>query len=141
MTGRPQDAKDDALPFSNVTRTRDGDLTVLTVRGEATPAMLIGAYRELLAEPTARVLWDMRNGWLARLAHDQLRWSMSQLVRSGDGKRPHGRSAFVCRTESDRNVMRLLIAYAEANGYRIELGAFSDIEKARHWLAGGSPGQ
>jgi hypothetical protein len=38
MTGIAQHAKDDALPFSNITRTRQGDLTVLTVRGEATPA-------------------------------------------------------------------------------------------------------
>src|SRR5512139_189559 len=93
MTGKPEDARDDALPFSSVSRLRDGELTVLTVRGEATPAMLIGAYREFLAEPTTRVLWDMRNGWLARLAHDQLRWSIGQLIRSDGGRRPQGRSA------------------------------------------------
>src|SRR5512139_1113253 len=141
MTGKPEDARDDALPFSSVSRLRDGELTVLTVRGEATPAMLIGAYREFLAEPTTRVLWDMRNGWLARLAHDQLRWSIGQLIRSDGGRRPQGRSAIVCSSEDDRNVMRLLIAYAEANDYRIEVAAFSGIDKARHWLDEASAGK
>jgi hypothetical protein len=49
-------------------------------------------------------------------------------------KRPSGRSAFVCPSDADFNTLRIFIAYAEANNYRIELAVFRDIDEARHWL-------
>lgn len=108
-------------------------MTVLRVREEAVPTGLVTTFREFLADPTPRVLWDLREYKLSRLANEQLRWLVSQLLRSDTEKRPTGRSAFVC-SEADRNVMRILIAYAEANDYGVELAAFLDFEEARRWL-------
>ena len=76
----------------------------------------------------------MRECSVSRLAHGQLRWLVGQLMRSDSKKRPAGRSAFVCPGDADYNVLRVLIAYAEANGHAIELAVFRDIDEARVWL-------
>jgi hypothetical protein len=116
-------------------------VTVFRVRGEAGPTGFVKSFRDFLSDPTPRVLWDMRECGLSRLAHDQIRWLVSQLVRLDLRTRPSGRSAFVCPSEDDHNVMRLLIAFAEANGYRIELAAFRRVEEAQRWLAHDLPRQ
>lgn len=134
MTDESEGTKGEALPFTRITRTRDGELTIFQVRGEATPPRLVDALREFLADPTRGVLWDLRDCRLSPLYHDQLRWLVSQLMRSDHSKRRTGRSAFVCRGDDDRNVMRLLIAYAEANEYRIELAVFGSVKQAQRWL-------
>jgi hypothetical protein len=123
------------LYFDGFARWRFSDTTVFGVRGEATRAGFARVFQEFLSEPTPNVLWDMREYPLSRLAHHQLRSLVSQLMRSDLSRRPAGRSAFVCNSEADHVVMRILIAYAEANDYRIELAAFREIDEARRWLS------
>jgi hypothetical protein len=126
------------LHLDGFTRWRFPDTTVFGVRGEATPAGFALVFREFLSDPTPHVLWDMREYSLSRLDHAQLRFLVSQLMRSDLQRRPAGRSAFVCTSDADFNAMRILIAYAEANDYRIELAAFRNIDEARQWLSAGS---
>jgi hypothetical protein len=125
--------------FAGFTHWRFPELTVFHAHGEATVAAFVSAFQKFLSDPTPQVLWDLRECPLSNLAHDKLRWGVSQVVRSDVRKRPRGRSAFACRRESDYNVMRILIAYAEAHGYAIDLAAFRDVDEARRWLGGGSP--
>jgi hypothetical protein len=142
LTTRPEAPDSEADPhLASITRRRHQDVTVFRVRGEAAPTGFVTAFRDFLSDPTPRVLWDMREYGLSRLAHDQIRWLVGQLVRLDLGTRPSGRSAFVCPSEDDHNVMRLLIAFAEANGYRIELAAFRRVEEAQRWLAHDLPCQ
>jgi hypothetical protein len=115
-------------------RWRFRDTTVFGVRGEATLAGFAMASREFEADPTPHALWDMRECSVSRLAHGQLRWLVGELMRSDLRRRPTGRSAFVCPGDADYNVLRVLIAYAEAKGHAIELAVFRDIDDARRWL-------
>jgi len=80
----------------------------------------------------------MRGCQMARLDHDQLRRLVGGLMRSDHSKRPRGKSAFVCRTDNDRAVASLLVAYAEASDYRAEMAVFGSVAQARHWLAADS---
>jgi hypothetical protein len=135
LTTRPEASNPEAdSHLDGFTRWRFRDVTVFGVRGEATLTGFATVFREFLADPTPLVLWDMRECSLSRLAHGRLRWLVSQLMRSDLQKRPSGRSAFVCPADADFNVLRILIAYAEANGYAIELAVFRDIDEARRWL-------
>ena len=135
MTERPEASRPEADPqLDGFSRWRFRDTTVFGVGGEATLTGFATIFREFLSDPTPHVLWDMRECSLSRLAHGRLRWLVSQLMRSDIQKRPSGRSAFVCPGDADYNVLRILIAYAEASGYGIELAAFRDIDKARRWL-------
>jgi hypothetical protein len=120
--------------LESFTRWRFRDTTVFGVRGEATLAGFASVAREFLADPTPHALWDMRECSVSRLAHGQLRWLVGQLMRSDLQKRPTGRSAFVCPGDADFNVLRVLIACAQANGHGIELAVFRDIDRARGWL-------
>jgi hypothetical protein len=115
-------------------RWRFRDTTVFGVRGEATLAGFAAISREFQADPTPHALWDMRECSVSRLAHGQLRWLVDQLMGSDSKRRPTGRSAFVCPGDADYNVLRVLIAYAEANGHAIELAVFRDVDQARVWL-------
>jgi hypothetical protein len=110
-------------------------VTVFRVRGEASPAALIDAFREFLADPTRLALWDMRGCALARLDHDQLRPFVRALKRCDHSKRPRAKTAFVCRSEDDATVVRVLIAYAEAEEYATEMAVFGNVTRAQHWLA------
>jgi hypothetical protein len=123
------------LTQPSITRSRDAGITLFALGREATPAAFVAAFRELLSDPTPHVLWDLRECSLSRLSHDQLRWLVSQLMRSDFRKRPGGRTALVCSGDDDENVMRLLVAYAEANDYPIDLAVFRDTGPARLWLA------
>jgi hypothetical protein len=125
--------------FAGFTHWRFPDLSVFHAHGEATVAAFLSTFRSFLSDPTPNVLWDLRECPLSNLAHDKLHWGVSQAMRSDTRKRPRGRSAFVCRGESDYNVMRILIAYAEAHRYGIDLAAFRDIDEARRWLDGEYP--
>jgi hypothetical protein len=120
--------------LDSVVRWRFRDTTVFGVRGEATLAGFARVSREFLADPTPQALWDMREYSVSSLARGQLRWLVGQLMRSDPRKRPRGRSAFVCPGDADYNVLRVLIAYAEAHGYGVELAVFRDIDEARGWL-------
>jgi hypothetical protein len=92
-------------------------------------------FREFLADPTPRVLWNMQQCSLSPFGREELRSVVSRLMRLDHRKRPGGRSAFVCARDHDQNVMRVLIAYAEANDYAIELAVFRELEEAQEWLA------
>lgn len=127
--------KKKALPFTSVTRTREGGLTVFKVRGEANPSAFIDAFRDFLTDPTRLALWDMRGCQLARLDPDRLRQLVGDMKRFDHSKRPRAKTAFVCRTEEDANVMRLLVAYAEADEYATEMAVFGNVTPAQHWLA------
>jgi hypothetical protein len=48
-----------------------------------------------------------------------------------------GRSAFVCNSDAACNAMRILMAYAEANDYRVELAVVRDIDEPQDWLSSG----
>jgi hypothetical protein len=126
--------KGEAIPFTSVTRTRDGGLTLFRVRGEATPSVFIDAFRDFLADPTRLALWDMRGCRVARLDHDQLRRLVGGLMRCDHSRRPRGRTAFVCRSEADRNAMRLLVAFAEATKYPTDMAVFGNVTQAQRWL-------
>ncbi len=140
MSNGPQDPDPEAdQEYAGFTHWRFPDLTVFHAHGEATVGAFVSAFQKFLSDPTSNVLWDLRECALSNLAHDKLRWAVSQAMRSDLGKRSTGRSAFVCRRESDYNVMRILIAYAEAHGYAIELAAFRNIDEARRWLDGEPP--
>lgn len=134
VTGSEQ-RKEKALPFTSVTRTREGGLTVFKVRGEANPSAFIDAFRDFLTDPTRLALWDMRGCQLARLDPDQLRQLVGGMKRCDHSKRPGAKTAFVCRTEDDANVMRLQVAYAEAIDYWTEMAVFGNVTQAQHWLA------
>lgn len=120
--------------FDGFTRWRFRDVTVFGVNADATLAGFARTFRGFLADPTPRVLWDVRECSLSRLAHGHLRWLVGELTRADLQKRPSGRSAFVCPGDDDYNTLRILVAYAEANDYRIELAVFRDIDEARRWL-------
>jgi hypothetical protein len=77
----------------------------------------------------------MRGCQLARLDPDQLRQLVGGMKRCDHSKRPGAKTAFVCRTEDDANVMRLQVAYAEASGYWTEMAVFGSVAQAQHWLA------
>jgi hypothetical protein len=126
------------LHLDGFTRWRFRDLTVFGVGSEATVAGFVTVFREFLSDPTPHVFWDMRECSLSNLAHDKLRWLVRQLMRSDLDKRPSGRSAF-CPGDADYNILRILIAYVEANGYGIELAVFRDIDEARRWLFNDPP--
>lgn len=115
-------------------RWRFRDTTVFGVRGEATLAGFAKVSREFLSDPTPHALWDMRECSVSRLAHGQLGWLVGELMRSDVLKRPTGKSAFVCPGDADYNVLRVLIACAEAGGHSIEMAVFRDIDRARGWL-------
>lgn len=135
MTNRPKaSSPEEDSHLEGFTRWRFRDITVFGVRDEATPTGFARILQEFLADPTPRVLWDLREYSLARLPHDKLRWLIGQLMRSDLQKRPTGRSAFLCSGDADYNATRILIAYAEANDYAIELAVFRDIDEARLWL-------
>jgi hypothetical protein len=120
--------------LAGLTRWRFRDITVFGVNGEATLTGFVSTFREFLLDPTPRVLWDMRECSLSSIAHGKFRWLISQLMRSDLQKRPCGRSAFLCPEDADYDMARMLIAYAEANDYGIELAVFRDIDEARRWL-------
>jgi hypothetical protein len=132
--GRPGD-EGEGLPLTRITSTREGDLTVFQVRGDAVPSVLLDAFREFLEDPTRLVLWDMRGCAVARLDHDKLRSLVSQVKKSDHSRRPRGKSAFVCRSDEDRNVARLFVAYAQVIGFEEESAVFGNVTQARHWLA------
>jgi hypothetical protein len=108
---------------------------VFQVRGDAVPSVLLDAFREFLEDPTRLALWDMRACALARLDHDELRSLVSRVKGSDHSKRPHGKSAFVCRNDDDRNVAMLFIAYGDAVGFEEESAVFGNVAQARRWLA------
>ncbi|HUL79827.1 MAG TPA: hypothetical protein VL691_21360 [Vicinamibacteria bacterium] len=139
MTEGFEDARLGGLPITSINWQREGETVVFRVRGEATPAVFMDGLRALLADPTPCVLWDLRGCRLSGLGRDQLRRLVSRLMRSDLSKRRAGRSAFVCGTDEDRNVMRLLVAYAEASDYGIELAVFGDLERAERWLEDSHP--
>lgn len=120
--------------FDGFTRWRFRDVTVFGVNADATLAGFARTFRDFLSDPTPRVLWDVRECSLSRLVHGHLRWLVGELMRADLQKRPRGKSAFVCPRDDDYNTLRILVAYAEANDYRIELAVFRDIDEARCWL-------
>jgi hypothetical protein len=130
MTNRDEGSSPD---LHGIPRERSREATVFRLHGDATPIGLVTIFREFLADPTPLVLWDMREGSLKPLTIDELRWLVSRLTRANHRKRPTGKSAFVCSDE-DYNVVRLLVAYAEANDYAIELAVFTNLEVAERWL-------
>ena len=75
----------------------------------------------------------MRECSLNLVRIDELHWLVCRLTRADHRKRPYGKSAFVCSDE-DHNVVRLLVAYAEASDYGIKLAAFTSIDVAQRWL-------
>jgi hypothetical protein len=113
---------------------------VLRVRGEGTPDVLVAAFREFLAEPTTQVLWDLRECRLGLLTLEQMRDLVSRMMGVDRRHRTSGRSAFLCAREEDVTIMRILVAYAEASGYGIDLAVFDDLAAARRWLGGRPPG-
>jgi len=127
-----------AAPITRVTRTREGSLTAFRVRGEGTPDVLIAVFREFLADPTPKVLWDLRECRLGLLTLEQMRDLVSRMMGVDRRGRTKGRSAFLCTREEDVMMMRILTAYAEANDYGIELAVFDDPAAARRWLSGRS---
>jgi hypothetical protein len=135
LATRSERGKGEAVPFTSITRIREGRVTVFRVRGEATPSAFIDAFRDFLADPTRLALWDMRGCQLARLDPDRLRQLVGDMKRFDQSKRPRAKTAFVCRTEDDANVMRLQVAYAEAIDYWTEMAVFGSVAQAQHWLA------
>jgi hypothetical protein len=120
--------------LGSITRTQERGVTTFTVRGEATAAGFMTAFRGFLCSPTPGVLWDLRGCSLSRFPLDELRSLVSRLMRSGVRKRAEGRSAFVCSGSDDQNIARILIAYAEASEYPVRLALFPGVEGARRWL-------
>lgn len=119
--------------LDGITRWSSRDVTVFGVHSEATPAAMVTGFREFLSDPTPLVLWDMRECSLNLVRIDELHWLVCRLTRADHRKRPSGKSAFVCSDE-DHNVVRLLVAYAEASDYGIKLAAFTSIDVAQRWL-------
>ena len=124
-----------STPFVGLFRKRAGNVTFFEVRGEATPGGVLALFRQFLADRTPLALWDMRQFTLSHLADDELRWLVRQLMELQSERRVYGRSAFVCPRDADNDVLRTLIAYAQAEGYGIHLAAFREIDDARCWLA------
>ena len=139
MTEGFEDAKMGGLPITSINWQREGETVVFRVRGEATPAVFMDGLHAFLADPTPCVLWDLRGCRLSGLGRDQLRWLGSRLMRPDHSKSRVGRSAFVCGTDEDRNVMRLLVAYAEASDHGIEIAVFGDVVRAERWLEDSHP--
>jgi len=134
LTTRPEASNREADPLlDGFTRWRFRDVTVFGVHGDATPIGLMTVFREFLSDPTPLVLWDMRECSLKLLTVDELHWLVCRLTRADHRERPSGKSAFVCSGE-DRNVVRLLVAFAEANDYGIDLAVFTHLDAAQRWL-------
>jgi hypothetical protein len=128
-------AQDRSRPFFGSLCRESRTLTVVRVSGIPTPGRLAIVFRRLYAKATPLVLWDMSDCSLSTLADDALHSAVAQLLQFDRGRRRGGRSAFVCSADADHAVLRMLIAYAEANDCGYHLAVFRDSDDARCWLA------
>lgn len=118
-------------------QAKEAELTTFVARGELTKEELLDAYASLLnGEPSPLVLWDLTDATLARVRAGDMPLVAKAVAELARGRRPMGRSAFVCGRLVDFGLARMLTTYLSLSGYPTQLEAFMDGTRARAWLRG-----
>jgi hypothetical protein len=110
------------------------DLTIVTVVGEIDAEQVVSQIISFLTgEPTQLVLWDIREGSLARLSSKDLQMIVERGAQFAD-RRKGGRTAIVCSKELDYGFSRMFQTFASLQHIPFEINVFRNLEKAREWL-------
>lgn len=117
-----------------VSTDRPQDLTIVTVKGSVTFAEVRAHIVNFLGgEPTALVLWDIREGSLQEFSAESMRMLVSAGARDAV-RRAGGRTAIVCPRDLDYGMSRMFQTIAELQSIPFEISVFRDIESAHAWL-------
>ena len=110
------------------------DLTVVAVEGAVTADQVRDQIIGFLTDsPTRFVIWDIRNGTLARLTTSDIR----TLVEKGAPhahRRSGGRTAIVSPNDLDYGLSRMFETVAELQHVPFEIHVFRNMDEAESWL-------
>src|SRR3954463_2339274 len=110
------------------------NLTVVTVVGEVDAEQVLSQIISFLTgEPTQLVLWDIREGSLARLSSGDLRMIIKRGAQFAD-RRKGGQTAIVCSTDIDYGLGRMFETLASLQHIPFEISVFRDLSEANQWL-------
>lgn len=112
----------------------ENDLTVVTVVGEVDEKQLLNQITSFLTgKPTQLVLWDLREGSLAKITGKDLRMIAQQGAKFADSRRG-GRTAIVCSRDLEYGFSRMFQTLAELYHVPFDINVFRNAEEAREWL-------
>ena len=113
---------------------REHDLTTVTVTGSVDVEQVNRQILGLLGgQPTQRVLWDIRDGTLAKLTPEDMRRIISEGAALAE-KRRGGRTAILCAKPVDYGLARMFETFASLYHLPFEVHVFGDSGQARDWL-------
>lgn len=117
------------------------NLTVVTVVDEVDAEQVLSQIISFLTgEPTQLVLWDIREGSLARLSSEDMRMIIQRGAQFAD-RRKGGRTAIVCSTDIDYGFGRMFETLASLQHIPFEISVFRDLSEAKQWLHQRSKGK
>ena len=111
-------------------------LTIFTVSGTVTAREFAGAIRSFYSgNATLYSLWDLRKGDV-ELTENEL-WNIARSVRTFNlSIRTAGKTAMVTEEGTPFGLARMYQLIADSMTLPFAVKAFTDMEEARHWLAG-----
>jgi hypothetical protein len=114
----------------------NNQITTHTVKGETSFDEMMATIRAFYSgNPTANVIWDLREGTFAALASKQIE-SIATLTSGLSKHRIVGKTAGIVAHDVDFGIVRMFSSLVEAKGYKPETGVFHDKKAAMDWIAG-----
>jgi len=113
---------------------RELDLTVYHAAGALDRAQLLTALeRAYAAAPTRDALWDLRAATESGLSAEDFELVAAWMGRHA-AERSRGRTAFVCHSELDADVLRMYGLLVQLEHVDVEFRIFYEPEAAAAWL-------
>jgi hypothetical protein len=113
---------------------RERDFTTVTVKGDVTASDVRNQIVSFLtAKPTQRVLWDIRQGSLAKLSSDGMREILDAGAPHAESRRG-GRTAILCAHPLDYGLSRMFEILATLYHLPFDIQVFRDEREAMHWV-------
>ena len=113
---------------------RNRDFTTVEVTGAVNADQVCRQILGFLGEkPTSRVLWDIRNGTLAKLTKQDMQHIITECGAHAD-KRRGGRTAVLCARPVDFGLARMFGTLAELYHVPFDIHVFGEHTEAMSWL-------
>lgn len=112
------------------------NLTTVTVTGAVDADQVCRQILGFLgANPTSRVLWDLRSGTLSMLSATDMQRIITDCAEHAD-KRRGGRTAVLCARPVDFGLARMFETLAELYHVPFDIRVFGEHDEAMAWLFG-----
>ena len=125
------------MPASDI--TTNGDLLIVTVKGQLTAEDVISVINEYYPNGIVKnVIWDLTNGSLSLISKHGFRNIASAALTSlKDGARQGGKTVYVGLADVEYGLLRMYSVIAEMAGVPIEYKVFRKLEEAHNWIKQG----